>query len=90
MSPSDEADAEDQGSANDVLTLEIAAGGTQFSAQKASPDSQAAYETLWDGDLWMIYRNANTSVLHWDFVSTDMLSWGGASLTPFRRARSTG
>ncbi|RDX55891.1 galactose mutarotase-like protein [Lentinus brumalis] len=59
--------------ANDVLTLEIAAGGTQFSAQKASPDSQAAYETLWDGDLWMIYRNANTSVLHWDFSALNRM-----------------
>ncbi|KAI0724522.1 polysaccharide lyase family 8 protein [Cerioporus squamosus] len=59
--------------ANDVLTLEIAAGGTQFSAQKASPESQAAYETLWDGDLWMIYRNANTSVLHWDFSALNRM-----------------
>ena len=59
----------DRDSANDVLTLEIAAGGTQFSAQKSSPESQAAFEALWEGDLWMIYRNVNTSVLHWDSVS---------------------
>ncbi|KAI0757018.1 galactose mutarotase-like protein [Daedaleopsis nitida] len=53
--------------ANDVLALEITAGGTDFSAVKASPESQAAYEKLWEADLWMIYRNVKTNVLHFDF-----------------------
>ena len=56
-------------SANDVLALEIAAGGTQFSAQQSSPESQKAFESLLDADLWMIYRNVRTDVLHFDFVS---------------------
>ncbi|KAI0068343.1 polysaccharide lyase family 8 protein [Artomyces pyxidatus] len=49
---------------NDVLELEIDAGGTQFAA---STSSQQAFETLIDGDQWMIYRNVLTDVLHWDF-----------------------
>lgn len=53
-------------STNDILDIEIEAGGTQFSANS---DSQTAFATLFDGDLWMIYRNALTDVLHWDFVS---------------------
>lgn len=56
-------------STNDVLLLEIAGAGTQYSAQNAGTGSQAAFETLLDGDLWMIYRNVLTDVLHWDFVS---------------------
>ncbi|KAH9849786.1 galactose mutarotase-like protein [Lenzites betulinus] len=52
---------------NDVLALEIAAAGTQYSAKNASTGSQAAFETLLQGDLWMIYRNVLTNVLHWDF-----------------------
>ncbi|TFK90255.1 polysaccharide lyase family 8 protein [Polyporus arcularius HHB13444] len=52
---------------NDVLALEIAGAGTQYSAQNAGTGSQAAFETLLDGDLWMIYRNVLTNVLHWDF-----------------------
>ncbi len=56
-------------SANDVLALEIAAAGTQYSAQNATTGSQAAFETLLQGDLWMIFRNILTNVLHWDFVS---------------------
>ncbi|THH13551.1 hypothetical protein EW146_g6685 [Bondarzewia mesenterica] len=51
---------------NDVLELEIDAGGTQFSADL---DSQNAFTTLIDGDQWMIYRNVLTNVLHWDFSS---------------------
>ena len=55
-------------STNDVLALEIPGAGTQFSAQEAGTGSQAAFETLLDGDLWMIYRNVITGVQHWDFV----------------------
>ncbi|KAI0639372.1 galactose mutarotase-like protein [Trametes polyzona] len=53
--------------ANDVLALEIAAAGTQYSAKNTSIGSQAAFESLMQGDLWMIYRNVRTNVLHWDF-----------------------
>ncbi|KAI0271375.1 polysaccharide lyase family 8 protein [Gloeopeniophorella convolvens] len=49
---------------NDVIELEIDAAGTQFAANAAS---QQAFETLIDGDQWMIYRNVKTNVLHWDF-----------------------
>lgn len=44
----------------------MAAGGTQFAA---NTESQSTFATLFDGDRWMIYRNALTGVLHWDFVS---------------------
>lgn len=57
-------------SANDVLGLEIEAGGTTFAA---GLDSQDAFTTLIEGDQWMIYRNALTNVLHWDFVSLFLL-----------------
>ena len=63
-------------STNDVLALEIAAAGTQFSAQNANTSSQAAFETLLDGDLWMIYRNIITGVEHWDFVSVFLPKYG--------------
>jgi len=49
---------------NDVVDLEVEAGGTQF---QGSPAAQNAMATLFDGDKWMIYNNALTSVLHWDF-----------------------
>ncbi|KAJ6604690.1 polysaccharide lyase family 8 protein, partial [Mycena vulgaris] len=49
---------------NDVVDLEVEAGGTQF---EATPASQTALATLFDGDRWMIYRNVLTGVLHWDF-----------------------
>jgi len=49
---------------NDVVDLEVEAGGTQF---EATPASQTALATLLDGDRWMIYRNVLTGVLHWDF-----------------------
>lgn len=52
-------------SANDVLLLEIIAGGTQFAAGDVTKD---AFATLIDADQWMIYRNILTGVLHWDFV----------------------
>ncbi|KAI8995602.1 galactose mutarotase-like protein [Trametes punicea] len=52
---------------NDVLALEIAAAGTQYSAKNTNTGSQTAFETLLQGDLWMIYRNVPTDVLHWDF-----------------------
>ena len=53
-------------SANDVLDLEIEAGGTIFAA---GSDSQNAFATLLEGNRWMIFRNTLTGVLHWDFVS---------------------
>ncbi|EIN13720.1 polysaccharide lyase family 8 protein [Punctularia strigosozonata HHB-11173 SS5] len=49
---------------NDVLALEITAGGTQFAANSTTKN---AFATLIDGDQWMIYRNVLTGVLHWDF-----------------------
>lgn len=53
-------------SSNDVLDFELEAAGTQFQASGAS---RTAFETLWTGNVWMIYRNIFTNVLHWDFVS---------------------
>ena len=52
-------------SANDVLFLEIVAGNTQFAAGDVSKN---AFANLIGSDLWMIYRNIETGVLHWDFV----------------------
>jgi hypothetical protein len=52
-------------STNDVLDFEVEASDTQFAA---SPASRAAFETLFNGDRWMIYRNSLTGVNHWDFV----------------------
>ncbi|KAG1755247.1 polysaccharide lyase family 8 protein [Suillus paluster] len=49
---------------NDVLDLETEAGGTQFAANATS---KTALEILFDGDRWMIFRNVQTNVLHWDF-----------------------
>ena len=54
------------GSANDVLDFEVEASGTQFEASSASRE---AFETLFDGNHWMVYHNALTGVNHWDFVS---------------------
>ncbi|KAG6911940.1 hypothetical protein DXG01_000188 [Tephrocybe rancida] len=50
--------------ANDILALELAAGGTEY---QATGDSKAAFTTLLDADQWMIFRNVLTGVLHWDF-----------------------
>ncbi|KAH9910837.1 polysaccharide lyase family 8 protein [Epithele typhae] len=50
--------------ANDVLALEIVAANTQFAAPS---ESKSAFETLVDGDMWMVYRNAQTGTVHWDF-----------------------
>ncbi|KAH9918354.1 polysaccharide lyase family 8 protein [Epithele typhae] len=52
---------------NDVIALEITAGGTEFAA---GDDSKSAFETLMDGNLWMIYKNIKTGILHWDFSVT--------------------
>lgn len=57
-------------SSKDVLELQIDAAGTQYAADT---DSQRAFETLIDGDVWMVYRNVKTDVLHWDFVSCPAL-----------------
>ncbi|KAA1468236.1 polysaccharide lyase family 8 protein [Dentipellis sp. KUC8613] len=50
--------------ANDVFDLEIEAGGTSF---QASTESRSAFEVLWEGNIWMIFRNTVTNVLHWDY-----------------------
>ncbi|KAI9512678.1 galactose mutarotase-like domain-containing protein [Russula earlei] len=52
-------------STNDILALQIDAAGTQYAADATS---QRAFETLIDADQWMIYRNVEIDVLHWDFV----------------------
>ncbi|KAF7340878.1 Polysaccharide lyase family 8 protein [Mycena sanguinolenta] len=49
---------------NDIVDLEVEAGGTQFQVSSAG---QTALATLLNGDSWMIYYNALTQVLHWDF-----------------------
>ncbi|KAG6827678.1 hypothetical protein H0H92_010809 [Tricholoma furcatifolium] len=49
---------------NDILGIEIEAAGTEFTADASS---QAAYETLFEGDTWMLIRNTVTGLLHWDF-----------------------
>ncbi|KDQ63719.1 polysaccharide lyase family 8 protein [Jaapia argillacea MUCL 33604] len=49
---------------NDVLGIEIEAGGTTFAANSTSRN---AFAVLIDGDQWMIFRNVITGVLHWDF-----------------------
>ncbi|KAI0043192.1 polysaccharide lyase family 8 protein [Auriscalpium vulgare] len=49
---------------NDVLDLDIEAGGTAFAAGQASQD---AFNILWQSNIWMIFRNTVTNVLHWDF-----------------------
>ena len=65
------------GSANDDLDLEIEAAGTQFAANE---DSKNALITLFDGNQWMIYRNVLTGVLHWDFVSMNVVEMSGTAL----------
>ena len=55
----------DGNSANDILDLETAAAGTTLSAD---PTLRSAFETLINGDRWMIFRNTVTDVLHFDFV----------------------
>ncbi|KAF8198911.1 polysaccharide lyase family 8 protein [Pholiota molesta] len=52
------------GNTNDLLGLQVEAGGTMFAA---TSDSQNAFATLFDGDRWMVFRNSVTGVLHWDF-----------------------
>ncbi|KAH8814787.1 polysaccharide lyase family 8 protein [Flagelloscypha sp. PMI_526] len=49
---------------NVVLGLEYASGATQF---EAPASAKATFETLIEGDRWMIYRNTLTNILHWDF-----------------------
>ncbi|OCH96195.1 galactose mutarotase-like protein [Obba rivulosa] len=58
---------------NDILGVEIDAGGTRYAAGSTV---QSAFTALIDGIQWMIYRNVLTSVLHWDFsVLGRMISW---------------
>ncbi|KAJ3511297.1 hypothetical protein NLJ89_g4185 [Agrocybe chaxingu] len=49
---------------NNVLNLEITAGGTAFQATGAS---RAAFITLLLANQWMIFVNKVTNVLHWDY-----------------------
>lgn len=49
-----------------MVGLGLESAGTEFAA---SADARNAFTTLIDGDSWMIFRNAFTGVLHWDFVS---------------------
>ncbi|KAI0035969.1 polysaccharide lyase family 8 protein [Vararia minispora EC-137] len=51
---------------NDFLQLEILAAGTSFAVEQTSA-ARSALESLISADLWMIYRNVETGVLHWDF-----------------------
>ena len=53
-------------SLNTNLEFENKAAGTQYAA---GDGPKRAFEVLIDGDAWIIYRNAKTGVLHWDFVS---------------------
>lgn len=53
-------------STNDLLNIEVEAAGTEFAANNAS---QSALSTLFDGDLWMTYRNVLSGINYWDFVS---------------------
>lgn len=53
-----------------MLFLEIVAGNTQFAAGDVS---KSAFANLIGGDVWMIYRNIQTGILHWDFVSSPQM-----------------
>jgi len=67
---------------NDILDFEIAAANTTF---QAPTTSRNAIITLLQGDLWMIFRNTLTDVLHWDYVGLETLEFPGkASHSPFR------
>lgn len=49
---------------NDILGIEIEASGTVFAADDME---KAAFETLFEGNRWMVILNTITGVLHWDF-----------------------
>ncbi|KAJ7597074.1 polysaccharide lyase family 8 protein [Mycena floridula] len=49
---------------NDVLALEIAAGGTQYQAGNSSVQ---AFSILLLADIWMVFFNTVTAVAHWDY-----------------------
>ncbi|KZV63214.1 polysaccharide lyase family 8 protein [Peniophora sp. CONT] len=49
--------------ANNVMALEIEAGGTEFAANETGIE---AFETFWEGNMWMVVCNTVTKVLHWD------------------------
>ncbi|KAK0233202.1 polysaccharide lyase family 8 protein [Armillaria fumosa] len=51
--------------ANDVYVLELASANTQWAA---SAKDQNAFTTLLTANLWMIFRNVVTDVLHWDYA----------------------
>ncbi|KAI0033265.1 galactose mutarotase-like domain-containing protein [Vararia minispora EC-137] len=48
----------------DVANLEIVAADTQYQADEAS---RSAVLKLLEGNLWTIFRNAKTDILHWDY-----------------------
>ncbi|KAG6888061.1 hypothetical protein C0992_009752 [Termitomyces sp. T32_za158] len=50
---------------NNILGDEIEVAGSVFAADAAG---QAAFETLFEGNRWMIIRNTITQTLHWDLV----------------------
>ncbi len=52
-------------SSNDAIDLEILALGTEFSA---GDSARTALDTLFAGDQWMVFFNAVSKVLYWDFV----------------------
>ncbi|KAG8969766.1 hypothetical protein FRC03_001111 [Tulasnella sp. 419] len=49
---------------NLVIQLELPATGTQYAANSTSMNAFALHV---DGFQWMIYKNTQTQVLHWDF-----------------------
>lgn len=51
-------------SANDVYNLEISSANTQWAA---SNEGQNVFSTLLTANLWMIFLNVVTDVLHWDY-----------------------
>lgn len=65
----------------DYLDIETEAAGTKF---EADDESKNALTTLFEGNQWMIYRNALTGVLHWDFVSQIFFEYLATTLTPLQ------
>lgn len=64
-------------STNDIVAFEIEAAETRFAANS---ESRSALALLFEGDHWMIFRNTITGVLHWDFVSTSLISFDSYSV----------
>lgn len=60
-------DISSQPSTNAVLSVELVAAGTRWSANAAS---RGVFESHLDGSQWMIYHNTINEGLYWDHVST--------------------